>query len=831
MESLNSNSREREREKEREREERERAASVATNARQNKGKLHGIFLTTSFTSPVLSYNELKITRWVNEIQMKSKEGKVDSSKALDADFVVTESSGTKSEKHDTSSKSKNDTHAEDADIKPVNDTDPMAEAPFLKEKKGVCFSALYLQKKRNLLDFNHSHQHFSYFPMLVSSLSGSTSGPGLHSMTPATSSSGLVPNTISQQPCIPPNRDDWNHLFKPMFDEYFNPPSIAVSPVPVAAAPIAADLADSPVSTSIDQNYPSTKHQSDTKVFTMTMEILLEPISNKLLVDGNPVKKILLKLNLPNHRSILMDSKEYIKMDVDVPGFGRLTRFIATCSYSIDIYKDIMKVQVISIYGKNQNRCYLLHDDINDLPEFIVILLGKSGFRNDNEEYEWCDQNKKYAELSAAEKIQADCDMKATNIILQGLPADIYSLVNHHRTEDLDTYDSDCDDISNAQAILMANISNYGSDIISEVSHSETYLNDMENQKIIDKKISHKSIDFKKLNRLSEDFGKRFTPQQEMDAEEAFWLRISNPTSTPFDASPVKIEAPKELSKVSLVNESLKKLKFHLARFGNVVKIRTTPDARTEGKEIIDITAQKPSANTIVSGMFKLDLEPLAPRNMKNKVEAQPRNVNKKNRIVETIRNVDVKQSQLNANSELICATCNGYQQKDKNEAKTDKNEQEMEKHGKVKVKVNQKVNLVKVKDEADIKEMLNGPTRTHLMGRFRIQQYLQNEQYALWEVIEFGDSYKAPPKETGKGPTSESFVKKKGRTVAITIEDMQNRRNDVKARTTLLLSLPDEHQLRFSKYETAKELWEAILKTFAGNEATKKTKKNQLKL
>nr|GEV01423.1 retrovirus-related Pol polyprotein from transposon TNT 1-94 [Tanacetum cinerariifolium] len=58
----------------------------------------------------------------------------------------------------------------------------------------------------------------------------------------------------------------------------------------------------------------------------------------------------------------------------------------------------------------------------------------------------------------------------------------------------------------------------------------------------------------------------------------------------------------------------------------------------------------------------------------------------------------------------------------------------------------------------------------------------------------------------------------------------MQKRRNDVKVRTTLLLALPDEHQLRFSKYETAKELWEAILKTFGGNEATKKTKKNQLK-
>ncbi|GJS61162.1 retrovirus-related pol polyprotein from transposon TNT 1-94 [Tanacetum coccineum] len=42
-------------------------------------------------------------------------------------------------------------------------------------------------------------------------------------------------------------------------------------------------------------------------------------------------------------------------------------------------------------------------------------------------------RTKKYAELSATEKIQADCDLKATNIILQGLSSDIHSLVNHHR--------------------------------------------------------------------------------------------------------------------------------------------------------------------------------------------------------------------------------------------------------------------------------------------------------------------------------------------------------------------------------------------------------------
>ncbi|GKB02268.1 hypothetical protein Tco_0830357 [Tanacetum coccineum] len=158
-------------------------------------------------------------------------------------------------------------------------------------------------------------------------------------------------------------------------------------------------------------------------------------------------------------------------------------------------------------------------------------------------------------------------------------------------------------------------------------------------------------------------------------AEQAFWFHMSNPTSKSSDASPVKIETPKELPKAILVNESLKKLKFHLARFDNVVKIRTTPDARTEdlfdsikktlvrtkeqsdslidklnlksaenkdlkaqiqdkvfvitslkndlrklkGKEIVDIAAQIPSANTIVPGMFKLDLDPLAPRLLQNR--------------------------------------------------------------------------------------------------------------------------------------------------------------------------------------------------------------------
>nr|GEV68688.1 hypothetical protein [Tanacetum cinerariifolium] len=61
-------------------------------------------------------------------------------------------------------------------------------------------------------------------------------------------------------------------------------------------------------------------------------------------------------------------------------------------------------------------------------------------------------------------------------------------------TEDLDTYDFDCDDISTAQAVLMANISNYDYDVISEVPNSKTYLNDMDNQKKANKEQNNESI-------------------------------------------------------------------------------------------------------------------------------------------------------------------------------------------------------------------------------------------------------------------------------------------------------------------------------------------------
>nr|GEX88986.1 integrase, catalytic region, zinc finger, CCHC-type, peptidase aspartic, catalytic [Tanacetum cinerariifolium] len=120
----------------------------------------------------------------------------------------------------------------------------------------ICLLSKASKKKSWLWHRRLSHLNFGAINNLAKN--GLVRGPELQSMTPATSSSRLVSNHILQKPCNPPLRDDWDHLFQPMFDEYFNPPTIAVSPILVVATPRAINLVDSPVSTSIDQDATST---------------------------------------------------------------------------------------------------------------------------------------------------------------------------------------------------------------------------------------------------------------------------------------------------------------------------------------------------------------------------------------------------------------------------------------------------------------------------------------------------------------------------------------------------------------------------------------------
>ncbi|GKD94696.1 retrovirus-related pol polyprotein from transposon TNT 1-94, partial [Tanacetum coccineum] len=116
-----------------------------------------------------------------------------------------------------------------------------------------------------------------------------SSGPELQYMTPATSSTGLVSNPVSKQPCIPPIRDDWDRLFQSMFDEYFNPPPIAVSPVqeaPALRAEVLVGFEESPKTPTFHDdplnespNEDSTSYRSSSNV--RQLHTLLEHIEPK----------------------------------------------------------------------------------------------------------------------------------------------------------------------------------------------------------------------------------------------------------------------------------------------------------------------------------------------------------------------------------------------------------------------------------------------------------------------------------------------------------------------------------------------------------------------
>ncbi|GKD36824.1 hypothetical protein Tco_1257031 [Tanacetum coccineum] len=112
-------------------------------------------------------------------------------------------------------------------------------------------------------------------------------------------------------------------------------------------------------------------------------------------------------------------------------------------------------------------------------------------------------------------------------------------------------------------------------------------------------------------------------------------------------------------------------------------------------------------------------------------------------------------------------------------------------------------------------------------MWEIRIKQYFQIQDYALWEVIENGNSWVpipvTTPSETGTSTATKMAVPS-------TIEEKMCKKNDVKARSLLLMTLPNEHQLTFDQYVDAQSMFAAIKARFGGNEATKKTQKALLK-
>ncbi|GKC86404.1 hypothetical protein Tco_1142121, partial [Tanacetum coccineum] len=102
----------------------------------------------------------------------------------------------------------------------------------------------------------------------------------------------------------------------------------------------------------------------------------------------------------------------------------------------------------------------------------------------------------------------------------------------------------------------------------------------------------------------------------------------------------------------------------------------------------------------------------------------------------------------------------------------------------------------------------------------------LEEHDYALWDVIKNGNSFK-PATQTTTNVDGSSTTLIPG---PVTADEKTQKKNDVKARSMLLMALLNEHLLTFNQYKDAKTLFGAIQTRFGGNDATKKTQKNLLK-
>nr|GEU77870.1 copia protein [Tanacetum cinerariifolium] len=122
--------------------------------------------------------------------------------------------------------------------------------------------AFWIYKRRTRRIIETIHVDFDELAAMASD--HSSSRPALHEMTPATISSGLMPNPPSSKPFVPHLRTDWDSLFQPLFDELLTPLPSVDHPTPEVIAPILEVVAPEPAtstglpsSTTVDQDAPS----------------------------------------------------------------------------------------------------------------------------------------------------------------------------------------------------------------------------------------------------------------------------------------------------------------------------------------------------------------------------------------------------------------------------------------------------------------------------------------------------------------------------------------------------------------------------------------------
>ncbi|GJZ75962.1 hypothetical protein Tco_0640427 [Tanacetum coccineum] len=521
---------------------------------------------------------------------------------------------------------------------------------------------------------------------------------------------------------------------------------------------------------------------------------------------------------------------------------------------------------------------------------------------------------KKYSELSATETIQADCDIKAKNVILQGLPPEVYSLVSNHKVakelwgrqtylaagttrtytlgasgsnsrkqrtvicynykgeghmskqctkpkrkrddswfkdkvllvqaqasgqilheeelafladlgipeghaiqtvithnaayqaDDLDAYDSDCDELNTAKVALMANLSHYGSDALAEVHNHDNMNNNMLNQAVQAMPSSEQSnVMNHSETKINSDSNIIPYSQYVIESQQAA-VQNSN-SSAQQDALILSvIEQLKtqvvNCTKINLDNKSVNDtLTAELERYKEQVKVLK------EG--------QNESLMKTVT-LLKNDLKKEESRNIDREIALEKK--------IKQLDNIVFKRDQSAQTIHMLMKPQFFYDHTTKQALEpTLSNRPTKVEVPKELPKVSMvNTSLKKLKYHLAgfevVKERTTPTAITEGSWGMRMEQYLTHTDYALWEVIVNGDA-SAVALASAEGPIPPKTAEQK---LAI--------KNELKAKSTLLLAIPDEYLLKFHGIKDAKTLWEAIKTRFGGNKESKKMQKTILK-
>ncbi|GJU35069.1 retrovirus-related pol polyprotein from transposon TNT 1-94 [Tanacetum coccineum] len=149
---------------------------------------------------------------------------------------------------------------------PTNDSENFGK---LQAKADICIFIGYAPKKKAYRIYNRRTRkiietiHVDFDELTAMASKQSSLEPALLEMTPATPSSGLVPNPPPPAPFVPPLSNEWDLVFQPVFDEFFSPLASVTSPVLVVEAPASVESIGTPSLTSVDQDEPSSKTVSE----------------------------------------------------------------------------------------------------------------------------------------------------------------------------------------------------------------------------------------------------------------------------------------------------------------------------------------------------------------------------------------------------------------------------------------------------------------------------------------------------------------------------------------------------------------------------------------